>query len=775
MNSGVTYHRFDMVRSPVLHRAHRHPSHLGLAPVMWTGRSRYEADVNDERWRLAEEAARLGTWEWEPLSDRLFWSEGAERLHGLEPGTFSGDYEAALATVHPDDLESAQVASRRLLAQGAIEAEYRVILPDGSIRWLMMAGKVIDFVPGRPSRAVGVYMDVTRRKHAVGSLQLLADVGVQAGRSLETESTLHGLARVVVPAFADWCTVSVLGEGGAITRVASVHRDPAIAAILEQIDEYRPSSVDGDETVARVIRTGEPWLMPMLTDAMLEQRARDSRHLALLRELRVGSGICVPMLARGRTIGAITFTAELGGRVYGREDLHIAEEIARRAALAADNARLYAEVQQREAKLEHWNDSLQFLADTGIELSRLLDPQETLSRIAELAVPRFADICVVDIVRRPGQVVRVAAAASDPMLTKALGQVSAHGRIRARRKGAPDSVVQKIAAGQSLFFQCVTPEGLAAFARGPEHLRTLQAIHPTSTIIVPMTARGKVLGVITFALNREGSYYTKDDLAVAEQLGRRAGISLENARLYAEAQERESEMVRANDAKDEFLGMMSHELRTPITVIHGGARVLRGRGEQLGQETRVALLSDIERESERLARMLENLLAMARVEFDQAPSLEPMLVQHVVERIIANYRQGAAGRQILFDPEPHLPVVAAEPAYLEHVVRNLVSNAEKYSPPGTSVEVRLEREGEHAVALRVRDRGFGIGAEEAERIFERFYRSNRTAKLAGGAGMGLAVCKRLVEAMSGQIWARPREGGGLEVGFSLPLYEETVL
>jgi signal transduction histidine kinase len=106
------------------------------------------------------------------------------------------------------------------------------------------------------------------------------------------------------------------------------------------------------------------------------------------------------------------------------------------------------------------------------------------------------------------------------------------------------------------------------------------------------------------------------------------------------------------------------------------------------------------------------------------------------------------------------------------VVRNLLSNADKYSPKGAAIEISLRRAGEGVGELVVRDRGVGIDPEEAELIFERFYRSERTSRLVGGSGVGLALCKRLIEAMSGQIWARPREGGGLEVGFSLPLYEE---
>jgi PAS domain S-box-containing protein len=862
----------------------------GMAP---TQLAPLEVGDSIERWRLAEQAGHIGTWEWDPETDITFWSEGAERLHALAPGTFSGTHDAATQNVHPDDLAAVRDSVADLLRDGTNELEYRIILPDGSVRWIWAFGKVGE---GEHPRVTGIHMDITARKaaeasiaasenrfrdwanaapvliwvsgvdgqctffneqwlrftgrtldqeagmgwsegvhpadrdsclstyatafsarepfeleyrlrnhageycwvldrgtpilHADGSfdgyigscidiserkranesLQLLADIGVQLAASLDRDATLEAVASAVVPSFADWCSVTLLGEGGELTRAATAHRDPISQKFLDRLEPYAAATIDGDQTVARVIRKGRPLLVPAFTDEMLQAHAHDEQHLALLRKLNVGSGISVPMFAHGRTIGAISFTSQRGGRVYGPGDLHLAEDIARRAALAVDNARLYAEARQHEVSLRRANDSLQFLADASTELSKSLDPEETLANVATLAVPGFADICFVDIVQPLAPLARVGLAVQDDALRHAAERLADVGR-NGRQDG--DAVGDTISAQRSIFFPVIQTTDLVAFARSPEHLAVLQELGPTSAMLVPLTARGRVMGVITFLRTGASEHYTPDDLAVAEQLGRRAGLSVDNARLYQEGQEREAELVRANEAKDEFLGLMSHELRTPITVVHGGARVLRSRGESLDEATRTSMLADIERESDRLARMLENLLALARVELDQEPVVEPVLVQRLLDRLVANYEQSPSHRAIELNAPGNIASVAAEPAYLEHVIRNLISNAEKYSPAGSTIEIQLEQLDQESVAIRVLDHGFGIGQEEAERIFERFYRSDRTAKLAGGAGMGLAVCKRLIEAMSGQIWARPRQGGGLEVGFSLPFYEET--
>jgi two-component system sensor histidine kinase KdpD len=190
----------------------------------------------------------------------------------------------------------------------------------------------------------------------------------------------------------------------------------------------------------------------------------------------------------------------------------------------------------------------------------------------------------------------------------------------------------------------------------------------------------------------------------------------------------------------------------------------------LDDETRDTLLQDIARESERLSRMLENLLSLARAELDRDITPEPVLLQRLLPRLVTSMSD-SLGRDVRTCLEPDAPAVLAEPGYIEQVLRNLVTNAVKYSPPDSPIEISLSPASDGA-AIRVMDRGFGIAPSEVDRIFERFYRSDRTSRLAGGAGLGLAVCKRLIEAMSGEIWAKPRDGGGLEVGFRLPAERE---
>ena len=226
----------------------------------------------------------------------------------------------------------------------------------------------------------------------------------------------------------------------------------------------------------------------------------------------------------------------------------------------------------------------------------------------------------------------------------------------------------------------------------------------------------------------------------------------------------------SQQVRDAFLGILSHELRTPITTIYGGTRVLSRTG--LSEETRREVSEDISAEAERLHRLVEDLLVLARTERGTlSAGADPVLVQHLIPGIVES--EGARWPDTKFELRisPNLPTVSADPTYVEQIIRNLVGNAAKYSPSGATVTVQAEQV-DGFVDLRILDEGPGIASDEVDRLFELFYRSPTTAAQSAGAGIGLFACRALVEAMGGRIWASPRPTGGAEFGFSLPVLVE---
>ena len=263
--------------------------------------------------------------------------------------------------------------------------------------------------------------------------------------------------------------------------------------------------------------------------------------------------------------------------------------------------------------------------------------------------------------------------------------------------------------------------------------------------------------------------------------GRRFGVLFRDvsARHQAEAAllEREADL-RANEArlmtalavKDEFLGLVSHELRTPMTVILGMSNVLRRGG--LDPERTREIAADIAESAEVLSTLVDSMLLLARLEQDDASRLrEPILLHRVAGAMLERRRSDDASRPYELDVRTTAALVDVQGSWLERVIDNLVGNAAKYSAAGRPVSVVIEREGDDAV-LRVLDEGAGLTDADISQVFEPFYRSPSARQHAPGAGLGLAVSRRIVELMGGRIWARLRPTGGAEFGFALPIHHE---
>jgi PAS domain S-box-containing protein len=231
-----------------------------------------------------------------------------------------------------------------------------------------------------------------------------------------------------------------------------------------------------------------------------------------------------------------------------------------------------------------------------------------------------------------------------------------------------------------------------------------------------------------------------------------------------------TEQRRADELREVFVGMLSHELRTPVTAIYGGSQVLRR--DHVDEATRREIIGDIISESERLERLVENLLVLARTERRADLGVrEPVLLRAILARITSDTRRRWPGFRIETEVEPALPPVVGDDASVELVLRNLISNALKYGAADGLVLVTAARRGP-AVEVRVLDEGPGIEDVDGARLFELFYRGDDARRRAQGAGIGLFVVRALVEWVGGRVWAQNRPEGGAEFGIELPVYVE---
>jgi signal transduction histidine kinase len=406
-----------------------------------------------------------------------------------------------------------------------------------------------------------------------------------------------------------------------------------------------------------------------------------------------------------------------------------------------------------------------FLAEVSKQLASSLDYETTLQAIPRLAVPALADWCAVDILDEDGSIRRLAFAHDSPQRQQAGSELV---RRYPPDPTAPYDVPQALRTGSSALVQEVTDELLARESTDAEHLQLLRELGLVSAIIVPLLARGRTLGALTFGTADSGRRYGEPDLALAEELAVRCALAIDNARLYRLARE-------AVQLRDRFLASVSHDLRSPLAAISGQSQLLRriARGEHIKLGSRLGDgLSRIEATVGRMTRMIDELLDVARLELGRPLELECGRVDLValVRFRIAEHQQYTDRHFIQQAGEPSL-VGEWDAARLERVLDNLLSNAIKYSPDGGLIRVAVVRdedeEGAWAI-LSVRDEGVGIPADDLSRIFEQFHRAQNVGRI-GGTGVGLAITRQIVTQHGGSVTVDSREDNGSTFTVRLPV------
>jgi PAS domain S-box-containing protein len=303
--------------------------------------------VSERRYRALADAMPQIVWTAGPNGKATYYNRRWYEYTGLGVGPPTGD--EWIGVVHPDDLQETLDRRRETLASGEVfEIEYRFRSAAGDYRWhLGRAIPLLDEQTGAIDFWVGTATDIDARKRTEQAQDFLLRAGAVLAESLDYRRTLQSVAGLAVPEIADWCAIDLLEEDGSIQPLALTHADAAKVTFAGELMERYPPDPDADAGVPRVIRTGTAELVPEITDELLEAAAKDQLHLDLIRELGLRSYICVPLVVREDVLGAITLVASESGRRFGDADLRVAEELARRAATAIDNSRLYRQAEER--------------------------------------------------------------------------------------------------------------------------------------------------------------------------------------------------------------------------------------------------------------------------------------------------------------------------------------------------------------------------------------------------------------------------------------------
>jgi PAS domain S-box-containing protein len=401
------------------------------------------------------------------------------------------------------------------------------------------------------------------------------------------------------------------------------------------------------------------------------------------------------------------------------------------------------------------------LAEATARLATSIDYAETLKAVAQALVPELADWCAVDLVE-DGVRRSLAVAHVDP------AKVQLAAAFRAKYppdENAAGGVPSVLRSGVAELYALLPPELIRKGAKDEEHFRAITELGLHSLMIVPILVGGVAEGALTLASSESLKIFDEEDLALACEIGRRAGTAIENARLYRSAQS-------AIRARDEFLAVAGHELRTPLAAL-----MLQIESLELAMSTG-AIAKEPERFSTRLgktfghalrlARIVDGLLDVSRITEGRVELVEEdvdvaALVRDTCDRFTEDATRSGCELNVIA-PGPCRG--RFDPHRLEQIVSNLLSNAMKYGA-AKPITVRCEQRGDR-VLVSCEDGGIGIAVEDRERVFRRFERAVSERNYAG-LGLGLWITRELVAAHGGTITLESELGAGSTFTVSLPL------
>jgi PAS domain S-box-containing protein len=578
-----------------------------------------------------------------------------------------------------------------------------------------------------------VTTEITERKKNESRQRLLGEAGRILGSSLDFEATLSDVCRSFVPSFADWCSLDLLSEGGLPRRIQVAHKDPAMVELARDFRRRYPPSADDQRGVMKVLRTGEPEVVPEITDEMLVRAARDEEHLRSMRSLGLRSLLIVPLAASGRTIGALTLVMTSSARRFNDADLGVAVEIASRAALAVENARLFAEATEAirvrdEALTLHRGieEKLTLLVEASGSLSASLDLSSVLGAVLALSRQLISADAYAVWRYRP---------------ESGRWGIELGSGLSEEYQQSTISVVKET---PSMPDNAIIAEDVRECDYLGDRIQAYEREGISSLMSIPLKVHGSVSGSLVFYY-RSLHRFDEIEVRVGTALSNLAGSAIGTAELY--------KGLRDNDRrKDEFLAMLAHELRNPLSAISNAVRL--SRQSQVAEDALEWSKDVIERQTGKLARLIDDLLDVSRITRGKIQLKKELVdARRVLDSALDAVKPLMDERkhEVTVWTDPRTLPLEADPIRLEQIFINLMTNAAKYTEAGGRISVTAEKK-EGTLVFAVRDNGIGIHPDSLPTMFELFAQGERSiARSDGGLGIGLTIVRKLVEMHGGSV------------------------
>lgn len=586
--------------------------------------------------------------------------------------------------------------------------------------------------------------DAEQRAHTEARLLEVMDTALE---NLPAEDLFPELMRTVQRAFgADTATMLLWTEDGH-------HLVPEASSGLEA-EVWSNIVLPARDSIAGRIATSRKAI------AVEDVPAADPAS-PYLRRVRSLAG--VPLRVNGRALGGLHI-GSFSHRRFTADELRALEEVGLRVARAVERALLLEREQRARERAERQVGQFALLAQVSEAIASATDYAATLQTVVDLVVGKICDYAVIDLRTDSGRLERVAGAAADPRNRELLMELLRHPVDPSRAAIADPHIVRRVfQERRAVLISQIGDEFLEAIAENEDHLRLLRAVQPREVISAPLTARGQVIGIIDLIATDPHRSYRQGDVTLAEEIGRRAGTAIDNARLHEEAR-------AASVAKSDFLAVMSHELRTPLTGILGYTDLLlMGIPRRVPEEVR-RQIGQIDANARHLLELIEEVLLLSRIEGrHEVPHSEPIDARVIAREMASRFEPRAVEKGLRFEvglPDHPVPV-ETDPGMVRRILTSLLGNAVKFTDEGR-VDLVVEPSPEGAV-FRVTDTGPGIPAKDQARIFQPFTQvESPLTRRKGGTGLGLTIALRLARLLGGDISVESDVGRGSTFTLRLP-------
>ncbi|HEY9642423.1 MAG TPA: GAF domain-containing protein [Coleofasciculaceae cyanobacterium] len=736
---------------------------------------------SEERFRQMAESIHEVFWMGSVAKDSInYVSPAYEEIWGCSCASLYEAPQSFLDAIHPEDRARVIVALAQQI-QGGYNEEYRIIQPNGSIRWIWDRAFPIRNAAGEVYRLVGVAQDITERKQAEAIVRqqaererLLGTITLQMRQSLELDDILQ-------------TTVTEIRQFLHTDRVLIYRFEPdwsgfiiaeSVAAGWNSVLGRQITDPDFVQTRRQIYEKGTTKAIDDIYSANL-----DPCHMAVLEQMQVRAKLVVPILQDDQLWGLLVAQHCQAPRHWETLEIELQQQLATQLAIAIQQADLYrqsklelAERQRAETALKHLNQELEQRVQERTQALQQQAEQERLLRLIIQNIHRSLDLdevlaTVLSETRQTLQCDRVAIYKFNPdwsgsFVAESVGAGWVPLVGSSIRRVWEDTHLQKTQGGRYRHNETFAVNDIYTIGHQQCHLDLLEQFQARAYAIVPIFVDDQLWGLLAAYQNGGARAWQDWEMGLLQQIGIQMAIALRQSQLYQAAHAQVQELERLHQLKDDFLSTVSHELRSPMANIKMATQMLEISLQPLGvlnNESNAInrYVKILREEGQREVNLINDLLDLARLDAGTDPlsftTIElQYYIPHVTETFIERIHQQQ--QQLILDIPADLPSLSTDLPFLERILTELLHNACKYTPAGKTITISA-RSVSAVLEIRMSNSGIEIPAVECDRIFDKFYRiPNNDPWKHGGTGLGLALVKKLTERLGGQIHAESGDG-----------------